>query len=244
MARIVDYLVANNFNFVDIDGTHTHWAVWSPQLLNHDPEWVPDRNQNSMEMLAFLKLAYYMTGNNKYQQHYLRLINEEYYLGNMTNIINQNPAWFIYFDVTLQAYLYPVLLHCEKDPRLLALYKAQINKWMKKRTGDKNPLINFLYCYATNSKIELASSVEFLRDTPLDLISWNIDHTKREDITVVHEPVLDEVQIKELPPASIRTTVRWDKNPWAAVDGYPDMEREPVFWLLPYWMGRYLKVIK
>ncbi len=63
VTRIVDYLIANNFNFVDIDGTHTHWAVWSPQLLNHDPEWMPDRNQNSMEMLAFLKLAYYITNN-------------------------------------------------------------------------------------------------------------------------------------------------------------------------------------
>ncbi len=101
-----------------------------------------------------------------------------------------------------------------------------------------------MYCYATNSKIELPSSVEFLRDTPLDLISWNIDHTKREDVRLVHEPVLDEVQVNELPPASIRATVRWDKNPWAAADGYPDMEREPVFWLLPYWIGRYLKMIE
>lgn len=244
VAQIVDYLVANNFNFVDIDGKPTHWGVWAPQNLNHDPEWMPDRNQNSMEMLAFLKLACYMTGNNKYQQNYLRLINEEHYLDNMNNILNQNPAWFIYFDVTLQAYVYPILLHCEKDPKLLSFYKTHIDKWMVKRAGDKNPLINFLYCYATHFKVELPSSVEFLRDTPLDLVSWNIDHTKREDVRLVHEPVLDEVQIDELPPASIRSAVRWDKNPWTAVDGYPDMEREPVFWLLPYWMGRYLKMIE
>jgi len=55
--------------------------------------------------------------------------------------------------------------------------------------------------------------------------------------------VLDEWQVNELPPASIRTVVRWDKNPWAAENGVPDIEREPVFWLLPYWMGRYLKMI-
>jgi hypothetical protein len=244
VARIVDYLIANNFNFVDIDGKPTHWGVWSPEMLNHDPEWMPDRNQNSMEMLAFLKLAYYMTGDNKYQRHYLRLINEEHYLDNMNRIVNQNPAWFIYFDATLQAYVFPILLRCEKDPKLLAFYKTQVNKWMEKHAADKNPLINFLYCYATNSKVQLPSSIEFLRDTPLDLVSWNIDHTKREDVRLVHTPVLDEVQIDELPPASIRSAVRWDKNPWTAVDGDPQVEREPVFWLLPYWMGRYLKMIK
>ncbi|MEO6289613.1 MAG: hypothetical protein ABIO76_06815 [Ginsengibacter sp.] len=244
VALIVDYLIANNFNFIDVDGTKTHWGVWSPKNLNHDPEWKPDQSQNAMEMLAFLKLAYYMTGDNKYQQHYMQLINKEHYLENMKNVINQNPAWLIYFDVTLQAYLYPILLHCEKDPGLLSFYKSHINKWIQKRTDDKNPLVNFLYCYATNSKIELPSSIEFLKDTPLDLVNWNIDHTKREDVHIVHKPVLDEIQINELPPASIRQVVRWDNNPWSAVNGNPSIEKEPVFWLLPYWMGRYLKMIK
>src|SRR5438093_7410252 len=113
VARIVDHLITNNFNMMDIDSTHTRWAVWSPDLLNHDPEWLPDKNQNSMELLAFLKLAYYMTGNTKYQEHYLRLIRKEHYLDNMADMLNQNPAWFIYFDVILQAYLFPILLKCE-----------------------------------------------------------------------------------------------------------------------------------
>ena len=94
VSKLVDHLIRNNFNMIDIDGTHTRWSVWSPDNLNRDPEWMPDRYQNSMEVLAFLKLAYYMTGNGKYQQHYLRLINEEHYLENMSKIPRQNPAWF------------------------------------------------------------------------------------------------------------------------------------------------------
>jgi hypothetical protein len=61
---------------------------------------------------------------------------------------------------------------------------------------------------------------------------------------VVHSPVLDETQINQLPPASIRLTVRWDKNPWTATGGDPHVEREPVFWLLPYWMGKYMGMIQ
>jgi hypothetical protein len=244
VASLLDHLIAHNFNMMDIDGTHTRWSVWSPDLLNRDPEWAQDRYQNSMELLAFLKLAYYLTGNEKYQQYYLRLINEEHYLENMSKIPEQNPAWFVYYDVTLQVYLYPIFLHCEKDPKLLAFYRQHIDRWMEKRKGDHNPQINFLYCYSVNKKTELQSSIDFLIDTPLDLVSWTIDHTKREDVQIVHTPVLDEWQVNELPEPSIRATVRWDNNPWSAVGGQPEYEKEPVFWLYPYWLGRYLKMIR
>ncbi|MFC5408828.1 regulator [Larkinella bovis] len=244
VARIVDYLMKNRYNFVDVDGKPTRWAVWSPDQLNRDPEWAPDKNQNSMEMLAFLKLAYHMTGQPKYESEYRRLIDQEHYLDNMANIPKQNPAWFIYFDVMLQAYVYPILIRCEKDPKLRAFYEQHMDAWMERRREDRNPLVNFFYCYARNQKTGLVASVDFLVDTPLDLVNWVVDHTKREDVTVTRHPVLDELQVSELPPASIRTVVRWDKNPWAAINGDPGIEREPVFWLLPYWMGRYLKMIE
>ncbi|MEO5997760.1 MAG: hypothetical protein ABIQ00_13860 [Chitinophagaceae bacterium] len=115
---------------------------------------------------------------------------------------------------------------------------------MKKRVNNHNPQINFMYCYSRNKKLELAASIDFFIDIPLDLVSWNIDHTKREDIWLVHQPIIDELRVNELPPANMRATVRWDTNPWKAVNGNPSVEREPVFWLLPYWMGRYLKMIQ
>jgi hypothetical protein len=243
LAALADHLIAHDYTMTDVDGTHTHWAVWSPDLLNHDPEWMPDRGENSMELLAFLKLAYYITEDEKYQQHYLDLIHKEHYLENMATIPGQNPAWFIYFDVTMQAYLYPILLHCEKDPTLLAFYQHHMDAFMARRANDHNPLINFLYCYARNKKAQQQASLDFLRDTPLDLVDWHIDHTIREDVRLVRSVMLDQVQVSELQPPSMRATVRWDANPWEAVSGSPNTEREPVFWLLPYWMGRYLKMI-
>ena len=244
VATIVDHLLDNNLNMMDTDGTHTRWSVWSPDDLNRNPEWKPDQYQNSMEILAFLKLAYYMTGDQKYQDKYLHLIKKEHYLDNMDKIPEQNPAWFIYYDLTMQAYLYPILLHCEKDPQLLKFYEQHIDRLMEGRRIDKNPLFNFLYSYARNKITELEASVDFLTDTPLDLINWTVDHTKREDVKIVRHPVLDDVQTDLLPPPDERAVVRWDKNPWAAIEGVPDTEKEPVFWLLPYWMGRYMKVIR
>jgi hypothetical protein len=244
VAKLVDHLIANEFNMMDIDGTHTRWSVWSPSLLNGDPEWAPDQSENSMELLTFLKLAYFMTGDMQYQEHYLKLINDYHYLDNMSKLTQQNPAWFVYYDVIMQCYLYPILIGCEKDPKLKAWYEQHMDNWMKNRVNDHNPQINFLYNYSRNKKTELKNSVEFLKDTPLDLVCWYIDHTKREDIQIVHRPDLSEAEVNELPPASIRATVRWDANPWLAASGNPHVEREPVFWLLPYWVGRYLKMIQ
>jgi len=243
VSKIVDYLMQHKLNFADVDGKATRWSVWSPDQLNRDPEWLPDRNQNSMEMLAFLKLAHFMTGNAKYQNEYHRLIEKEHYLDNMKEVTKQNPAWFIYFDVVLQAYLYPILIGCEKDPERLKFYKSHLEAWFQKRKDDHNPLINFIYSYCLNTKAELKNSVDFLIDTPLDLVDWPIDHRKREDIQVVRAPTLEDEQVSKLQPASIRLTVRWDKNPWTLAGGNPAVEREPVFWLLPYWMGRYLGMI-
>lgn len=243
VATLVDHLMANDYNMMDVDGTHTRWSVWSPSLLNGDPEWASDQSMNSMELLAFLKLAYFMTGNIKYERAYKRMIEKEHYLENMARLTDQNPSWFIYYDVMMQSYLYPILIHCETDPALKAWYQDHMDNWMKKRVNDHNPQINFTYCYARNKKQELKASIDFLVDTPLDLVSWVIDHTKREDIKLVHSPVLDEVQVDKQQPASMRATVRWDTNPWVSVNGNPAVEREPVFWLLPYWMGRYLGMI-
>ncbi|WP_428656362.1 ligand-binding sensor domain-containing protein [Runella sp.] len=244
IARIVDYLIKHNYNFIDVDGKATRWSVWSPDQINRDPEWAPDKFQNSMELLGYLKLAHYVTNDEKYQREYLRLIEKEHYLENMAQVVHQNPAWFIYFDVMLQAYMYPIFLKCEKDPQRLAFYQKHMDEWFEKRKGDHNPLINFIYCYSRNKKAELANSVDFLVDTPLDLIDWPIDHTKREDLKIVREPVLEDEQVNILQPASLRMTVRWDKNPWTAAGGDPHREREPVFWQLPYWMGRYLGMIR
>lgn len=110
--------------------------------------------------------------------------------------------------------------------------------------AGENLINNLTYAFATGSTINIPQTIEFLKDAPLDLVDWPIDHTLREDVQIVRSPILEEIQISELPPASERSTVRWDKNPWAAVQGDPQQVREPVFWLWPYWMARYFNIIK
>ncbi|MGA1825074.1 MAG: hypothetical protein ACMUIP_10480 [bacterium] len=104
--------------------------------------------------------------------------------------------------------------------------------------------MNFTYNLLTGGHDELEHSIFFLKDAPLDLVDWQIDNGRREDLQIVRKPILDELQVDELRLPSEYRTIRWDRNPYAAVAGDPGQEREPVYWLLPYWMGRYINLIR
>ena len=242
--KIIDHLIETKYNFIDIDGTPTHWAIWSPEQLNHDPEWASERSINSFELLTYLKFAGHLTGDEKYEKEYRRLIEKEGYLDNVSHLNQKNPAWQIYFDRTLEGYLFPILLKYETDSKLKAFYSSLYDEWLANQPAGENLINNLTYTYATGKKVNVPQTLDFLKDTPLDLMDWPIDHTLREDVQIVRSPILEEVQISELPPASIRATVRWDKNPWAAKQGDLRMIREPVFWLWPYWMARYHGIIQ
>ncbi|MCK0192312.1 two-component regulator propeller domain-containing protein [Arenibacter sp. F20364] len=242
-SKIMDHLLRNDFNLVDVDGTHTRWGVWSPNRLNHDPDWAPERALNSLELLAFLKFTHHITKKKKYQKEYLRLINEEGYLENAKTLHNTNPAWETYFDIFLSLYMYPTLINYEDDPALKKEYQEHLEQWFNKHKKAKSPMVNFTYNMLTGSAEELDNSIGFLKDTPLDLVDWHIDNGKREDLKVAREPILEDLQTALRPPSEYRT-MRWDRNPYVAVTGDPAQEKEPVFWLLPYWMGRYLNLIK
>jgi hypothetical protein len=55
----------------------------------------------------------------------------------------------------------------------------------------------------------------------------------------VRFPELEHLQTDRLPPPGERCTMRWDDNPWIAVQGDGGRtESDGVFWLLPYWMAR------
>ena len=58
-------------------------------------------------------------------------------------------------------------------------------------------------------------------------------------------PELEHWQTPRLLPPSERGVPRTDDNPRLAVQGDGGRtESDGVFWLLPYWMGRYLKLIR
>ena len=240
VCKIVDYIIKNGYVLKDIDGTHTTWAVWSPQKLNHDPDWAAERGINSVEILSYLKLAYYMSGDERYQNKYLKLLNEHGYAENVRRAKTFNPSWITHIDDELLALAYPCLLMHEDDPKLRRLYQESLDLWYSGIEKDCSPYFNFTYGALAGQNPNLNISIEYLRDTPLDLVRWRVDNTRREDIQLFRYPELESIKTSRLLPPSERALFRWDNNPWHAIQGDGGhTESDGVFWLLPYWMGRY-----
>lgn len=241
--QIMDALIANNYNLIGVDGKHTKWGVWSPDQLNRDPEWRPEKGINSLELLAFLKFTYSITGDSKYQEHYTHLIEKEGYLDNIDLMLDPDPAWETYFDIYLALYVYTPLIMGEEDEEIKARYLNHLDGWYERYKPAGSPMLNFVYNWLKGGADGLEASVFFLKDAPLDPVDWIMDNGAREDLPVLREPILEVLQVPLRPPSEYRT-MRWDRNPYHAVAGWPNQERDPVYWLLPYWMGRYLELIQ
>lgn len=244
VCKIMDSIIDGGYVLRDLDGTHTRWGVWSPEKLNCDPDWRVERPINSFEILSYLKAAYHITGRERYQKEYRKLIEKHGYAENARRPKSYGRADRTHIDDELLMFAAPALLQYEDDPQLRALYREAFTWAYRTVENDQNPFFNITFGYLGGNNFHLRESVEFLRDQPLDLTQWPVDNSRREDIQLLRSPMLEPLQISRMLPPSERGVMRWDKNPWDVISGdFSDaegrLESSGVFWLMPYWMGRY-----
>ncbi len=238
--RVMDYIIEGNYTLRDIDGKPTRWGVWTPEVLLHDPDWRAERPTNCAEILAFLNITYHITGDEKYRAENLRLA-RDYGFAEIARCPKPTAlSERTHIDVELLALIFQGLIQYEPDPELKAKYREGLDFWLRIIRDECSPFFGFVYGALGDKDFRQVDCVEFLRNTPLDLIEWTVDNTRREDIRLVRYPEAEPFQTDPLLPASERGIIRWDNNPYAAVQGADGkMESSGVFWLLPYWMGRY-----
>jgi hypothetical protein len=243
--RITDYIIEGGYTLRDIDGQPTLWGVWAPDSLWNDPNWQPERGSNSVEILSFLAVAHHVTGDEKYLRELDRLFGEKRYRELILEPKLSSPSEFTYIDDQLLALSYRGLLAYDREPNRRAVYLESLRRWFDVIRDDYSPLYAFVYSGVMGGDFGAPGCVEFLRDSPLDMINWTVDNRDREDVRLVRLPVVEDWQVNRLLPPSERGLNKWDKNPYQAFDGGGGYsESSSVHWLLPYWMGRYYGIIK
>lgn len=239
-AQIMDHIIDGGFVLIDIDGTHTRWAVWSPDRLLEDANWQSERPGNAAEILSCLKVTHYLTGDAKYEAAYRKLAIDFGYADIARAPKPTAPSESTHIDSELRCMMFPGLLKCETDPELRAKYLEGLEQWHDVVGIDHSPYFDFTYAVWGAEAVDFERAAAYLRAHPLDLIHWTMDNTKREDIDLVRRPEIEPLQTSRLLPADERDIMRWDKNPWMAVSGNGGhTEAAGTAWLLPYWMGRY-----
>tara|TARA_B100002019_G_scaffold147685_1_gene127152 strand:+ start:3581 stop:5749 length:2169 start_codon:yes stop_codon:yes gene_type:complete len=247
----MDHIIENNWYLVSWDGKPTRWGRWNPDYVNSFPIQVGDRRLNSTLILSFLQTAYHFTQDEKYKNHALELSKKYGYEENANRsaktigyVADQllSDAWN-HSDDEMYFLTAPAFVKYALDQASRKKHLETVRSHWEIERSEKNPLWNFLYSLSGGSPIDLNESIWWLKEFPLDLIDWKVENKNRKDIIKIPANFRKQEYIDVLPPDErpIHLHNRAYQNNGGS-GGF--REYSPYVYLLPYWAGRYLNLIK
>ena len=248
VARITDHLIRNDYDLIDLDGQPTRWGQWSERYFQTE-EGKYESALRSLELLSFLKTAFHITGERKYQEAYLDRI-QRGYAGQMRLYRRWPGGGEINFSDDELAYLsYQPLLQYEKDSKLRRIYLDGLRFTWSQVRSDMNPLWNYISAASGAGRMTRQIQEESRRTLeriPMDLIEWAVRNSHRLDIKLLAEKDrFDRTQLAEVLAPDERPVSKWNGNPYRPDGGGAGhSEDDGAFFLLPYWMGRYQGWVK
>jgi len=241
--RIMDHILDHGYYLIDVTGKPTTWGKWSQAYFREDPS---DSALNSMELLSFLKTAAHLTGNPRYAREYQKAAIDLGYAQIATRYRDLRTE-INYSDEELAMLSFYGLFRYETDHDLLdRYYRPALDGWWENMAREENPLWTFIYSMGRpKAAVDLPSALRTLYRMPVDTIEWTVKNSHRKDI--VMEPETDRFQhrqAKGLLPPDERPVMKWNSNPFD-IDGGNDGrgEDDGAAFLLPYWMGRYRRML-
>jgi hypothetical protein len=249
--RATDHILAHGYTLVGHTGRKTRWGIWAPGLLNRDPFYAAERPLNSLEILAYLKIAEHVTGDVKYARAASELIRRHHYLLN-TLLIRRGPqgqwAGINHSDDEMLYLMYYALLRLEGDPDRRRLLLESITRTWEEAAGEqsirreRSPLYNFIYGATTGRPCDVGEAIQTLEDWPWDLTDWTVRNSHRHDVQLKPAPAgrRGRAELDRVLPASERRLARWNGNPWEPDGGGAGrQEDDGAAWALAYWIGVY-----
>ncbi len=261
---ITDHIIENNFHLTDVDGVPTTWANWEPDLLNNDDRWYYERGTNSLEILSFLKTAYHVTGEKKYDDVYEMLIKKHHYAMNCMQYKVED-GHVAHIDDQLDfVNIYPLIVYTDNAAHKEIFKMGLTHHWEYERV-ERSPFFNVVYGALTENYCDIENAAKSLSEMTLDLIRWPIYNSYRKDIVwdTEQEAMGLPAQLKYPVEYSSRVLVHYDGNPFVCDSGaerFVNINSKilnktailpgtsgangmrgmmPYIYLLPYWMGRY-----
>ena len=255
---LMSHVVKNDFYMIDWNGEPTRWGRWNPEYVNARPLNVGDRKINSSNIIAMLQTAYYFTKKEKYKDAAFYLMNEHGYLENLMRPMKEighapddadelskdlSDGWNHSDDEMYYCGYWGLYRYAFNDT-LKAHFKAAIIDHFEIERPEKEGLWNIMTAIAETDNIDLDEAVWYLQEYPLDMVNWTIKNSHRKDIEFVEPNFRKQTITEVLPPDELPIT-RHNANRFQLDENSAGRSENSAgdIWLLPYWIGRYLKVI-
>lgn len=246
----MDHIIEHDWYLVTWNGTITQWGRWNPDYVNSFPISVGDRRLNSTLILAFLQTAYHFTGEEIYKEKAYELMDKHGYAENVTRpatVIGYVEGQYLssswnHSDDEMYFLTIPALVkYAFADELKQEFFKTARSHWEIER-NEKNPLWNYMYALIGGTDYDFEESAWWLREFPMDLVSWKVDNSHRKDLTKV-EPNFRKQEYTEVLPRDERP-MHLHNNAYRNNGGSNgSREYPPYIYLLPYWAGRFVGAI-
>ncbi|MBN2375524.1 MAG: hypothetical protein JXD22_03930 [Sedimentisphaerales bacterium] len=250
--QTMNHIMRNDWYLIDYDGKPTQWGKWNKDYVNRLPRQVGDRKLNSTEVISFLQTAYHFTGKEIYKEKAYELMEKDGYLDNImipiTEIgrvegIDLSTEWN-HSDDELAFLSYWNLYRYAFTDELREKYRRVIREHWEIERPEKNPLWSFIYAMTGAAAYDLDEAIWYLKEMPLDFVGWRVKNSHRKDLEFIKGNFRNQTTTKVLPPDE-RSISKYNGNAFRLDGGEGGLrEFSGDIYLFPYWMGRYVGVIK
>jgi hypothetical protein len=244
-SRIAGHLLDHGLTLVGFGGRVTRWGNYTSAYFQTE-EGKEDQALNSLELLSHLRVAYHITGEERFLTAYRELIHQRGYLENVTRAAPETPHEVNYSDEELAFLSFYPLLRYEDDAGLRAQFQGALTRFWRSCEAERNPLWNFIYAAGTGATdYDAPTALATLERIPLDTVYWTVKNSQRVDLPTA--PSMDRFREKQslraLSPNE-RGVMKWNGNPFQ-LDYLSEgrSEDDGAFFLLPYWLGRFHKLV-
>jgi len=210
--RVVSQWIDNNFRLLDVDGRMTLWGNFDPYILEED--------LNALQALNHLKCAHHITGDDKFEREYWRLIRDFGYADRavVAKVLphGSTPPW----DDNLGMSALFHLAQYEHDRALNGLYRESLARYWSALKDDPNPFFQYVH-----------KVIEPDAEIHPGALDWFRDYEPRRQKRVI-KPRYPEAWLRRTPESR-----RARSEDAAEIEA--ETESSPHAYLRAYWMGRY-----
>ena len=242
---VTDYIVDHGYQLIDWDGERTSWGFWDPNTLNEDTAHYAENGLNSLQLLSFLKVAQYVTGDAKYFEHYSRLITDYGYLSNVLLEKKLFPDENNHSDNQLAFVAWYPLLQLERDPIVREALLRAVQRHYEVVRPERSSFYTFVYATVDPGNADVEAGIENLRQIPTNRRCYAVVNSTRDDVAWADRPNrFGRRVLAHVLPVDERAFDKWNQDPYEPDhEGDGRLEDDGAAYLLPYWMARYHRFI-
>lgn len=257
--RTMMHIINHGYEFCESSGKPTTWAKWSMNYFTTDPTGYVDAPLNSSELLAYLKVTMYITGEKGlWQETYDKLVSDGYadlgvkhydrfFQGAMREGVAPEED-LMYGDNMLALMTYWMLCTLETDELLLEKYRAAFRTWSGLILREHTPGYDFMYMLSIpDAVIDLEKDAKWFKHFESNRLTSSVT-SDRHDVALKLGRNRAEnrfVEISALLWPNERFISKFDRNPYSLrIENDKGRTIESCYiYTFAYWIGRYYGII-